>query len=352
MEVISLNNKAAWRRALSAAGRHDFYHTPDYTQNVLKDDEVGYLLCSGRAEPRLLLPLILRPVDLEGMGRSGLHDVTSVYGYAGPVSGSQPPSPCDHARFHADLLNFFTEKKVVTVFSRLHPVLDNHRLLRGLGEIHHVGRTVSVDLSLPPDLQRALYRDNHKTGINKLKRVGVECKEIAYDDFIDEFIEIYHDTMHRVGAEPNYFFNRRYFDCLFKTADYEARLFGCFLQGKMICAGVFTVSRGIVQYHLGGTRWEFMKMAPTKLLFDTVRLWATACGAQVFHLGGGLGGREDSLFHFKAGFSKRFHVFRVWKWVVDRPSYTSLCDARGVASDGRGFFPAYRNLGRPAVSLV
>ncbi|WP_216320869.1 GNAT family N-acetyltransferase [Deinococcus aestuarii] len=350
MQVIGLSDKAAWRAALSTV-EYDVYHTADYTENVLQEGEQGYLLCSGEGESRILLPVLLRPVDPPGAGRPDWRDVTSVYGYAGPVANFERLTDRDHARFHADLTDFFTDQRVVAVFSRLHPLLNNHHVLAGLGEVHDVGRTVSIDLSTSPERQRSLYRENHRTGINRLRRAGVECREISPGGFTDDFMEIYHDTMRRVGAGPGYFFDRRYFDRLFGAGDYEAHLFGCFLEGRMICAGIFTRSRGIVQYHLGGTRCEFLRLAPTKLLFDTVRLWAGERRAGVFHLGGGLGGEEDSLFHFKAGFSKRFHVFRLWKWVVDGPRYRALCERRGVPSGGAGFFPGYRRPVRPSVSL-
>jgi hypothetical protein len=67
----------------------------------------------------------------------------------------------------------------------------------------------------------------------------------------------------------------------------------------------------------------------------------------VLHLGGGVGGADDALLHFKRGFSDRRHRFATWRWVVDPAAYRELCRSRGVpaaaAADlARGFFPAYR----------
>ena len=61
-----------------------------------------------------------------------------------------------------------------------------------------------------------------------------------------------------------------------------------------------------------------------KLLFDAVRLWANEHDARVLHLGGGVGNRGDSLFHFKAGFSKIRHQFSVWRWVLSPHINASL----------------------------
>jgi sugar O-acyltransferase (sialic acid O-acetyltransferase NeuD family) len=67
------------------------------------------------------------------------------------------------------------------------------------------------------------------------------------------------------------------------------------------------------------------------------------------HLGGGVGSREDSLFHFKMGFSDRRHMFPTWRWVVEPDAYRELCD-RGVRGNvehrvrwtSGEYFPQYR----------
>jgi hypothetical protein len=99
---------------------------------------------------------------------------------------------------------------------------------------------------------------------------------------------------------------------------------------------------GIVQYHLGGTRTAALPHQPAKLMFERICHWGQARGNSTFHLGSGLGGRDDnSLFHFKAGFSDRRHPFHTWRAVVDERAYRALLPA-GAADNRLGFFPAYR----------
>ncbi|MBV9999230.1 MAG: aminotransferase class I/II-fold pyridoxal phosphate-dependent enzyme [Verrucomicrobia bacterium] len=85
------------------------------------------------------------------------------------------------------------------------------------------------------------------------------------------------------------------------------------------------------------------------LIFDAVRLWANEAGARVFHLGGGVGASQDSLFHYKAGFSDRRHDFAIWRWVVQPGLYRELCARRARVHELQGlepaspdYFPAYR----------
>ena len=85
----------------------------------------------------------------------------------------------------------------------------------------------------------------------------------------------------------------------------------------IVCAGLFGESNGIVQYHLSGTKEQALKLSPLKILINHARQWATPRGANVLHLGGGLGGAHDSLMHFKAGSSDRRHLFKTWRVVLD-----------------------------------
>jgi hypothetical protein len=82
-------------------------------------------------------------------------------------------------------------------------------------------------------------------------------------------------------------------------------------------------------------------MAPANAFLDEMRIMATQEGYKVFNLGGGLGSKEDSLFDFKASFSKDRRDFRVWKYVVDDVIYASLSLKNNVKPNCE-FFPRYR----------
>ena len=110
-------------------------------------------------------------------------------------------------------------------------------------------------------------------------------------------------------------------------------------------AGLFVETDGIVQYHLGGTERTLATFEPAKMLLHYAADWATQRGNRILHLGGGVGGANDSLFHFKAGFSRLRHPYRTMRSVLDDREYDRLSAARalelpqGQAGD---FFPRYR----------
>jgi hypothetical protein len=168
--------------------------------------------------------------------------------------------------------------------------------------------------------------------------------------YLDAFVEIYYETMRRVGATPIYFFPRAYFRKLSDGLGERLHLFVCLHEGKVMCGGLLTECGGIFQYHLGGTSNAALKFAPMKLLHDVTRMWANDRKLQFYHLGGGATMRpDDSLLHFKLGFSGLTHEFKIWRWVVFADVYRRLCaeksrwnEQNGLVVADADFFPDYR----------
>ncbi len=130
----------------------------------------------------------------------------------------------------------------------------------------------------------------------------------------------------------------------------ELHLFLTALDGRIAATGLFTEHRGIVQAHLVGTDDDFREWSPLKLLLDDVRRWASERGNDVLHLGGGVGGRDDSLLAFKRRFSPQSHRFSVGRWVLDPAAYADLAESwrkrlteAGGIDEDPSYFPLYRS---------
>jgi hypothetical protein len=352
MNVFTTAQSSGWTKALEKCP-HDFYHGPEYHAVAERSREGQALLFHyDEGEYSVALPLLIRSLDdIPGVrpGRDW-QDATSVYGYAGPVaSHAALPDPVLR-NFQERLREQLLDMKIVTVFSRLHPILTQPSILTGFGECRTLSQTVSIDLTLPVEAQRTAYRSSLKTALNKLRRKGVTCVHDREGAYLDTFIEIYHETMRRVDAAPIYFFPREYFETLFHTLGDRFHLAFCLSEGKIVCGGIFIECGNVLQYHLGGTRNRALEFAPMKLLLDDVRIWASGRNLEVFHLGGGATAKpDDPLLHFKLGYSDRVHDFAVWRWVLDSVTHRQLCqerlqwmEANGVPAANPDFFPQYR----------
>ena len=351
MQVLTTHQRLAWTTALEQCARHDFYHLPEYHSLAEEFGEgKAFLFHHVEGDYSIALPLLLRSLAGLPGAEAGWHDVTSVYGYAGPISSHQQIPETVVCNFQQSLRQHMHDMGVVTLFSRLHPLFSQESILAGMGECQALSRTVSIDLTLPSEMQRAEYRKSHKEGINKLRRKGLTFVHDRNGLYLESFVEIYHETMRRVEAAPGYFFPLAYFRRLFDTLGERVHLFVCLQEEEVVCGGIFIQCGAILQYHLGGTRNAALKLAPMKLLLDDIRLWANGTDLEFYHLGGGATIQpNDSLLHFKLGFSGRTHKFSVWRWVLLEDAYRRLCKEKsswnqrnGLDPTSSGFFPEYR----------
>ena len=351
MRVLRLEDRREWDETLARIGSHDFYHTHAWHRIAEERREgTARLFVHSEGETVIALPLLLRSLDgVPGGCRAWRRwwDATSVYGYAGPLCSNPEPPQEALVRFRRGLERIARRMKIVSVFSRLHPFMNQEHLVAGLGEVRLRGRTVSVDVTAPEDVQVAAFRGDHRRDIRRLRRMGLECLVDTEWNYLPEFERIYSETMCRVRARDLYFFDRRYFEAL--RRDLNAHLFVVLGQGEALSGGVMIESGGILHYHLGGTATEHVSTAAGKLVMDEARRWAKARGLRTLHLGGGVGGREDSLFYFKTGFSDRTHPFRLWRWIVNPATYGILCERwangnrrAGVDHSSSDYFPPYR----------
>jgi hypothetical protein len=335
---LCLPSSSRWEQALRRL-RHDVYHRPAYVAfdaACAAGRPAGFVYQeSGHV---FLLPLVLRPIP--GSDRV---DATSPYGYPAPVSDTEDEGFWDAAV--AALRRCLAAEGAVCCFARLHPLLPAPAAaLARAGTLVQHGETVSINLCLPEEEMWRQVRGNHRRHINRARRLG---RTVVLDDWhhLDAYIAIYHETMRRVGATCYYFFGPRYFAAL-RDAMGERLHLAVVLAGDVpIGGGLFFEEDGIVQYHLGGSRTDRLPEQPSKLMIDEVRRWGSARGNTVLHLGSGVGGRDNPLFHFKAGFSDARHPFHTWRMVVDAAEYRRLSRAQspGADPDDRdGYFPAYR----------
>ncbi|WP_374449206.1 GNAT family N-acetyltransferase [Cloacibacterium normanense] len=333
-EVIE-NHNPKWREIITKADAYDFHHTAYF--HKIDTDFPKLLLCFYNELDFIALPVLKRPIQ-----GTSFFDLTSVYGYAGPIfhfsSLENKQKLIDF--FKESFKNYCKENKIVSVFARLHPLINQSEILRGLGDIVELNKTICIDLTVPAEEQRKQYRKSLKSELNQLRRKGIIIKEAESKEEIDQFIEIYYETMERVQASSSYYFSKKYFYEFLHNSDFKANLLIAVNNGLVIAGAIFTFTKKIMQYHLAGTTEKFISEAPMKLILDEARLLGNQSNVECLHLGGGVGGSDDdSLFKFKSAFSKKFHQFAVWKYVFNEEIYNNL----SIGKESSQFFPLYRS---------
>lgn len=336
-----------WTGTLGMA-RHDIYHTPEYV-SVAAGEEGGAptAFYAQVGDTVLLIPLLLRrlPPELNNSGEYA--DAVTPYGYGSPIVVAGRAAADSVGAALRQFWRAAVDRRLVTAFIRMHPLLPlPEQALEGMGaRLTTHGRTVYVDLGLEESEIWRCTRSDHKRGINKLRRTGYSVLHNEWSGFGD-FIDVYHETMDRVGAGEEYRFSDRYFNELRHRLGSNLHLFSVVdSKGETAAAGLFFECDDIIQFHLSGSAGKHRANAPSKLMLDGVRRWGKEVGKSIFHLGGGVGAKEDMLFRFKAGFGGGRGVYRTAELVFDRSAYDQLVRERerhGREPVKDGYFPLYR----------
>ena len=335
-EVITLDQED-WDQTVFNSIDYDFYHTQAYHKLETQGDSI--LLKTSVKENFIAIPLIKKSIP-----NTEYFDCTSAYGYVGPITNIDSVNNNEIVNFfNEDLKNFFNDQKIVACFSRLHPLLKNDVLIENLGTILPLNDIVSIDLNLTNEEQRKQYRKSNKYEINKLKKNNFYVEEATTREDIDMFIDIYTQTMNKVGASKQYYFTKDYFYRFLNNKSFTTKLLLAKHEDNITAGAIFTVTNNIMQYHLAGTDSNFAKLTPMKLIIDEARLIGNNLNVKYLNLGGGVSGSDqDSLFKFKSGFSNINYKFKVWRYVVNESIYNDLVK-KSNADLNSNFFPLYRS---------
>ncbi len=337
-EILEVNDDR-WSEIISKSYVYDFHHTQCF-HKIEKNNDSALLCVSFFGDDFIAFPILVREIP-----NTDYFDCTSVYGYGGPISSCSFDVISDNQiiYFQNEMIAFFKKRRIISVFSRLHPLIQSEKIFSGFGNVIKLNEIVAIDLSLSLPDQRVQYRKSNKHGVNKLRRIGFSVVEAVGDNEIDVFLQIYKETMERVDASDNYFFNYEYFYNFLNNTCFKNKLLLVKKGDEIVAGGIFTFANNIMQYHLSGTKQEYLREAPMQLLLDEARLIGTELGFNFLNLGGGLGGSDDdSLFGFKAGFSKLRFQYCVWQFISDEKKYDELVIENNSPGDN-SFFPLYRS---------
>ncbi|MGF7040279.1 GNAT family N-acetyltransferase [Mucilaginibacter lappiensis] len=335
---FTIRNKKEWDAYMDKSLIHEVFHTWNY--HSLNQEGEPLLFVYEEEGFFIALPVIKRKIE-----NSLFFDMTSAYGYCGPISNIDLSSlsVLTIASFKTSFVNFMKEENAVCIFSRLHPFLNQYNILESIGGLHENGTTLYMDLSLSVEDQRSKYDKRLFRQIRKLREKGYIIKELNSQEGIKNFTEMYYKNMDRVNASRNYYFDEQYFANLLNAEHFENKLLLIYDGPELICGALLLLSNSIIRNHLSATSPEYLKESPSKLLTDEISMIGRRLGKKIFHLGGGVGGKEDSLFTFKRYFSDLQVKDHIWCYINDNTAYNDLVLKAGVdVNAGANYFPLYR----------
>lgn len=334
LKLTTHSDRESWDSVLATFPNHDFGHTYDFhliSEHHGEGTPILFHVTNSSGESVLCWPALRRTIE-----GSEFFDLTSVYGYSGAlINDSALIHPCLDLLF-AEM----TRMKIVTFFVRTHPLLGNLPLEAACGSLH-VGNIVVIDVKRQRTTLDS-YRINHRRDIRKALQRGVITTIDRRCQHLDEFVRLYHHTMHDLGAREYYLFDQQYFSELVAAKDMKATLIFAKYNGIKIGAILLLRTRQIVHYYLGGADRNYMHFSPLKVMMERAHRLAIEEGVDHLVLGGGPGGFDDPLVRFKQGFSGLTYPFHIIKKIVDQAAYQKICADKHIDPASIDFFPAYR----------
>lgn len=348
--IINITDKERWDSVVDSFPQADIYYRRGYVEafRIHGDGEPMLILYEGDCCRGLCVMMKRDVADdprFTGLIPKGKYfDVVTPYGYGGFIFDRSPEEQ-EIERINAKLWNALADEGVIAAFFRFHPVLSNAWDSRNLLDVIDLGHTIALDLSSPEVIWKNIISKNRNM-IRKAEKSGVQIRHGKGMDLLDNFMEIYNDTMRHDNAEAYYFFKREFYQSIDTDLHDNYEVFYAVLEDKIIAMSIMLFSGSQMHYHLSGSLYEYRRFAPSNLLLYTAALWGSEHGFRTFHLGGGVGSGEDNLYKFKAAFNRNSdYRFSIGKKIIDRNKYDYLNSLRGFTKEdisGIGFFPAYR----------
>ncbi|TML23845.1 MAG: GNAT family N-acetyltransferase [Actinobacteria bacterium] len=324
----------AWDELLADLGLADVYFRRAYLESasLLGQGRPVFLRLAADGGS-VAFPLLLREAP------EGYRDVGTPMGYGGPVAtGDDPPV----ALFFEAYDRWCRENRVVATFARFHPVLENQRLAESRWHVEEIGHTVGWRLEgRDPEQLLAGMDAHHRRVVRKAQRAGVEIAAAIGPEELGDFVALYRETMRSRYASSFYFFPEEYWLHLATDLGDALLRFDAYEDGELAASIVCLSSPPLLHYHLGASSERGQSLGANHVLFYETAAWATVQGFTHFHLGGGVGGFEDSLYEFKRRFDAGGLLpATLGKAVHDEQAYRTLSGVDGI--EYGGYFPAYR----------
>ncbi len=343
LNIKIIKDKNEWEKVLSDFKIKDIFYTYEFIEAncIIEGGFPEAILWEGE-NGKVFYPYIKRPLyNLEYVPDKyrEYFDITSPYGAGGVIFEG------DTRGFLNDLRDFFIDEKIICEFIRFHPLIENHKIFEKDYKIIEVSPIVYIDLRKFKNEKEILkgFRKGHKADIKYAIKKEYLIKKNKEKEWIKKFYDFFIKTMKRVGSDKRHFFPLEFFIKLsrIKGVNFYYVLF----EGNILCCAIFLKFYPFGTYFLsasnilkrGGTHfmlWNFMEEIYKERF-------------EFFCLGGGLSKGNDSLLHFKLGFSKNMKPYFISRKIYFKEIYDELTKEfmkYKSLKEKPSLFPQYRDI--------
>lgn len=348
--IITIDDQDKWDQIVKSFNNYDVYYLSNYTKAFqIHGDGEPILLFYEDENMRAINVGMKRDIAKDvsfskNIEPNTLFDINTPYGYGGfIVEGENTEESLQ--KLDAEYMSFCLKENIISEFVRFHPVLHNSHSMSSIYNITKLGRTITMNLNSQKQIWNDLISKNRNV-IRKARKSGVKIYWGRNPNLYRKFISLYNATMDKDKAEDYYYFQQNFYDSVLDDLKYNSLIFYATYEDKIISMSIILFANKQLHYHLSASDVEYQHLAPTNLLLYEVACWGVENGYKSFHLGGGLGSVEDSLFKFKKAFNKNSDTyFSIGRKIFNQEKYNQLIQLRKSEAnfdENTSFFPVYR----------
>lgn len=321
----------------------DVYFLPGYGRAAATADGGDWVLLEA-FDGAWQVPVILRMLD------DGASDAISP-AYTGAYASASLSSSQIQAAWSMTV-DWLTREGAISLLLRHSPLVSQATNLPHLRWIVSGHPTIVLELA-DEESAWADMEGRCRTSIRKAIKHGYTAgiRPAVRADLASsgEFRYLYELTMQRRAAAPLYFFSDTYYEQLLDALGPNL-LIGEVRDSAGVVVSATLLMRHLkrLHYHLAGSNLDAARMGSNNLMLWTAIRFAVAEGLRQFHLGGGVGVRDD-LFKFKQSFGGHELEYGVSGLIIDSALYQIHTQQRAKACHlepdellASNFFPAYR----------
>ena len=340
--IISCPERDEWYHYLRKIKVKDIFFLPEYykiNEIILKGKTECFIFDNN--EVIILYPYLKRPIR-----GTKLFDITSCYGYGGYIGY---PLNQGISEFRAAFHEYCVKENIVSEFIRFHPLYGNH--LIEIDEntcLENMQPVVVADFSVWNVSSNNMLEKAAWKKIRKAEKNSVDVSEDNDGCCYQEFMQLYFQTMERLGASQFYFFDEKFLKDVFKELKQYSKLFLSWHRGILV-GGLLILYGDEYSYNfLSCSNVNYLKFGVNDLLQWKALEWSQGQGKKKHLLGGGRAA-NDSLFQFKKKFSPDTQDYYIGKVIHLPEKYVDLYNSalnRVVGNQkpfkSESWFPIYR----------
>lgn len=346
LQVVHIDEIEKWNSIVKSFSNYDVYYLAEYLKAFYIHGDGEPILFHYETENTRVLNVAMKraiKIETQDVSQAQFYDLSTVYGYGGPlIEGVFGES--DLMKFDEEYIAKCQKMNIVSEVVRFHPVLKNYIPFESVYEVIELGNTITMDITEIQNILKNMDAKNRNM-IRKAQKNNVQIYWGRSPELIVEFKAMYESTMERDQASAYYFFKDNFYSSVLNDLKHNCLIFYAMYKNEIIAMSMILFSNTQIHYHLSASDNSFRNLGATNLLLYEVANWGNSNQFKTFHLGGGLGSKEDNLYKFKKVFNKKSDtVFKIGKKIFLEDVYNHLVDLRiNQSKEIRAdFFPVYR----------